>query len=183
MKKRISGGMEVELQESNIGLVLNSYDEIFSGFDPRGFSERALSDDFLGECKRAATDKEKKIELRFLVPREKRSSDVESKIRKRLKNHFKRHLDLIEGKRKKIFNQGMFFVFFGILFMLVAAYVLFYYNTHNFFKELLVVLLEPGGWFLFWQGLDLIIFRSKEVSLDLSFYRKMANSEIFFLNY
>lgn len=183
MKKRMAGGMEVELQESNIGLVLSSYNDIFSGFDPRGFSERALSDDFLAECKRAAADKEKKIELRFLVPKEKRSADTESKIKKRLKDHFKRHLGLIDGERKKIFNQGMFFVGFGVLFMLVAAYVLFYYNNHNFFKELLVVLLEPGGWFLFWQGLDLIIFKSKEVSPDLKFYRKMANCEIFFLNY
>ena len=49
---------EVSLREGNISLILDSYNDMFSDFDPRSFSERALSDDFLSECKRAARDKD-----------------------------------------------------------------------------------------------------------------------------
>ena len=53
---------------SNISLSLNSYDDIFSGFDPRPYSQRALSDDFLAESKRASRDKELDgVELIFLI--------------------------------------------------------------------------------------------------------------------
>ena len=36
-------------KEGNVSLVLESYNDIFSDFDPRNYSERALSDDFLIE--------------------------------------------------------------------------------------------------------------------------------------
>ena len=44
-------------------LDLNSYDGLFSDFDPRPTEQRALSDDFLLEVKRAARDKEIGLEL------------------------------------------------------------------------------------------------------------------------
>ncbi|MBI2151367.1 hypothetical protein HYU21_01420, partial [Candidatus Woesearchaeota archaeon] len=39
--------IEFEVREGNISLVLDSYDDIFSDFDPRDYSEKALSEDFL----------------------------------------------------------------------------------------------------------------------------------------
>ena len=47
----------------DIPLVLDSYDDIFSDFDPRPYSERAMSGDFLLECKKASAEKKKKIHL------------------------------------------------------------------------------------------------------------------------
>ena len=37
------------LQQSEISLLLDSYDDIFSDFDPRPYNQRALSQDFLAE--------------------------------------------------------------------------------------------------------------------------------------
>jgi hypothetical protein len=171
-------------KETNMSLVIESYDEIFSSFDPRPYESKPLSIDFLDECKRAARDKGDEIELRLLVPKEKRNMKYELMIRKRLKEHFQKHLRYLEMERKKIFRQGLYFIGFGMLFMFVAAYILFYYGTkQNLTKELLIVLLQPGGWFLFWEGLNLMIFESKKVSPDLDFYRKMANSTVYFLDY
>ena len=45
------------LKKSEISLSLDNYDDIFSDFDPRPFSQRALSDDFLIEAKKASRDK------------------------------------------------------------------------------------------------------------------------------
>ena len=47
----------------------------------------------------------------------------------------------------------------------------------------LVVFLEPAGWFLFWEGSDLVIFDSKKKKPDLEFYEKMTRANIGFLSY
>ena len=69
--------------ESNISLKVNRYNDIFSSFDPRHYSVRALSVDFLDEAKRASIDKDsKKIELRLLIPRNLRKLEIERTIKK-----------------------------------------------------------------------------------------------------
>jgi len=45
-------------KRNDITLLLDSYNDIFSSFDPRPYSEKSLSDDLIIECKKAAIDKE-----------------------------------------------------------------------------------------------------------------------------
>src|SRR3989338_5447495 len=81
---------------SQISLWLDTYDDIFSDFDPRHYSERALSDDFLIEAKKASLDKEGgHIELQFLVPQKIRNVKHESIIKQRLRAHFQRHVGML----------------------------------------------------------------------------------------
>ncbi|MBI4652464.1 hypothetical protein HY745_14550 [Candidatus Desantisbacteria bacterium] len=73
-----------------VSLQIDSYDDIFSDFDPRPFSERTLSDDFLLESKKAFREKESgRFELRFLIPIKERKLESEKIIKKRLTDHFK----------------------------------------------------------------------------------------------
>ena len=51
LKKKAVEEKNTALKEGNISLILDSYDDIFSDFDQRDFSERSLSDDFLIECR------------------------------------------------------------------------------------------------------------------------------------
>lgn len=50
-------GIKEIIDKAEISLVLDTYDDIFSDFDPRPYGERALSSDFLDEAKKAARDK------------------------------------------------------------------------------------------------------------------------------
>lgn len=85
----------LSLQMANISIILDNYDDIFSDFDPRPYSERALSHDFLRECKKASIDKDDTgLELRLMIPKDKRNFATELLIRKRLKAHFLKHYDL-----------------------------------------------------------------------------------------
>lgn len=170
------------LKDSEIGLWIDTYDDIFSDFDPREYSERALSQDFLEEAKRASRDKREGIQLVFLAPKQIRDSKTEIIVKKRLKEHFKKHSGEFKKEKMRIIREGIFFFMLGIIFMVAATFLIVGSNT-SFPITLLSVFLEPGGWFLFWQGLDLIIFRAREQAPELEFYKKMSKAEIIFKDY
>ncbi len=162
-----------------IRMQLESYNDIFSDFDPRPFSEKALSDDFLAEAKKASGDKTEEIDILFFIAKQKRDAKDEITIKKRLLAHFKRHHLLLHEERKKLVKSGMIFITIGIILMFLATFFIFQYE-HNIFASFSIILLEPASWFLFWEGLNLIIFTSKKKEHELVFYKKMSRARIFF---
>ncbi len=177
MKKRFKHFYQ---SAEDIPLVLDSYEDIFSDFDPRPYSEKALSGDFLLECKKASTDKSGKINLKFFVPKQKRSPLDEIKIKKRLMEHFRKHL--IKKKREmfKIGLHGFNWLILGSFMMLLSAIFLDYKGP--FWFNLIISLVHPAGWFFMWEGLGKIFITSKEKEPDYLFYKKMSNARISFLN-
>ena len=171
------------MKEGNVGLVLESYQDLFSDFDPRPFSGRSLSIDFLDEAKRATRDTPEGFELNLLVPGKLREPKKEVVIRRRLDKHFEKHREEEEKSYRKLILQGITFVFFGIFIMIIAAVILFYYAESSLLTSFLVILLEPAGWFLFWEGLDIIIFESKKGRKERTFYHKMTIADINFRSY
>ena len=172
------------LKMSEIGLALGNYDDIFSDFDPRPYSERALSDDFLLEAKKASKEKASgTIELKFLVPKDKRSIEHESTIKKRLREHFRKHHSIMHNEVRKIVQGGISFVIAGIILMFIATLIMFKYSDKTILTNFLIILMEPGGWFFFWEGLGQIIFEAKNKKPDLEFYEKMSRCEISFFSY
>ena len=175
---------EEEAQEGfiqgNIPLVLNSYADIFSSFDDRSFSEKALSDDFLIECKRAARDKDDiGLELILSIPKAKRVFSDEYKIRRRLKEHFRKHFLEKEKEIVKIKKEGIAWIIIGAL--LVAAAVGFGTLIHGtLINTLMESILVIPGWFLIWEGMGKIFIISREKEPDFLFYKKMANCQIAF---
>src|SRR3989344_6408811 len=82
-----------------ISLWLDDYNDIFSDFDPRPYSERALSDDFLNASQKMFREtKTGKFELRLLIPKSLRDEKQESLIKKRLKSFFRQREN--EGRNK-----------------------------------------------------------------------------------
>jgi hypothetical protein len=168
------------LREGNISLVLDSYNDIFSDFDPRPYTSRALSDDFLSECKRAARDKEAGVELRLLIPKTKRNLSDEAKIKKRLKNHFEKHFEEKANDLRNLRKEGFTWFFLGVVVMMFGAYLLSY---HGFIFNLLIIIAEPAGWFLFWEGLDHAVLDVRKRKPDFDFYKRMALSQVYFFSY
>jgi len=171
---------EVEVKDKNIGLILDAYQDLFSDFDPRDFSQKAISDDFLIECKRATIDREEGFELNLLLPNEKRNFSDEIKIKKRLKLHFQKHYHEKEAEIKKIKKEGISWFIIGGLVMFGATFL---YEREEFFFRFLMIMSEPAGWFLFWEGLDKIFIDAKEKMIDYLFYKRMANAQINFKDY
>lgn len=169
-------------QLSEIGLWLDSYDDIFSDFDPRPYSERALSDDFLHAARKASRDKVSgQIELKFLIPAKLRNQAYETIIAKRLRQYFRKHATEEYRGFQKTTRRALWFIILGITIMLFAAFILYTYPEKNLFFSFLIILSEPAGWFFFWEGSHILLFDSKRPEVD--FLRKMANVEISFVPY
>jgi len=171
------------LQLSEISLIIDTYEDIFSDFDPRPFTERALSDDFLLEARKASRDKEEGIQLKFLIPKELRNIEQEKRIVTRLRGHFKKHAEEKKKEFKDLIIQGISFLLLGILFMVLTTFILFRQENSSAFITFLSVLFEPAGWFLFWEGLDLIIFESKKIKPEYEFNQKLARCDLSFISY
>jgi hypothetical protein len=109
------------LAKGEVSLQLDTYDDIFSDFDPRPYSSRALSVDFLGEATRATREKSGQLELRFLIPQHERKKALESVIKKRLRAHFERHVVLLKKEHSEQVEKGIIVVIVGFLLMLGAT--------------------------------------------------------------
>ncbi|MBN1156856.1 hypothetical protein JXA85_04515 [Candidatus Woesearchaeota archaeon] len=172
------------LQLSGISLRLDTYDDIFSDFDPRPYSQRALSDDFLFEAKKVSRGKPSgTIELNFLIPSWMQNKSQEVTIKKRLRDYFSKQFERVKSERRSLLKEGSLFVVFGILLMLVATMLMFVDGQEKLLTSFLVVLLQPAGWFLSWEGLNTIVFRSRKIKPDLAFYEKMSKCTIAFTTY
>src|SRR3989344_2937331 len=179
-KEEKSQNPAANLREGNISLILDSYDDIFSDFDPRDYSVKALSEDFLNECKRAARDKNDKLELRFFVPKKKRNLIEEVMMKKRLKEHFQRHHKEKKKELNKIKIEGLLWFILGTLIMIASVY--FYTIRENgFFYTFLFIVSEPASWFFFWEGLEKIFITAKKELPDYQFYGKMSKADLYFL--
>jgi len=172
----------VSLREGNISLILDSYDDLFSDFDPRPYSEKALSEDFLAECSRAVRDKEGGVELRLLVPSSKRKISEEIKIKRRLKSYFHKHFKEKEKEIKKARGVGLFWVFLGTAIMIGSTF-LHRFESESFFFDLIFVISEPAGWFTFWEGLHQVFLDYKEKLPSYNISKKLADVDIKFTDY
>jgi hypothetical protein len=179
----------LKLRQGNISLVLDSYNDLFSDFDPRSYSEKALSDDFLFECKKAAHERRGDIELRLLVPAHRRKAHEELVIKKRLKDHFKKHFKEEERIIKGIKREGLLWFFIGSIILVLSTFLYEYKSGVSgpvylkLLLDFLFIISQPAGWFTFWEGLGKIFIVSKEEFPSYEFYKKMSEANIYFLNY
>jgi hypothetical protein len=164
----------------DILIVLDSYEDIFSDFDARSYSEKTLSVDFLSECRKASLDKEDKINLKLFVPKNKRSPSDEIKIKKRMKEHFFHHLQL---EKKEIDRDNLIGFNWFIAGCVLTVLTVILMNTENFGLKILVNIAHPGGWFFFWEGLGKLVLDYKSRHANYKFYKKMSNSLISFYDY
>jgi hypothetical protein len=102
----------------------------------------------------------------------------------RLHNHFRRHHELLEQEMAAIKKKGFFMTAGGLFMLILAAIISFLLGeSHPFWARLLLVLLEPAGWFTAWTGLDQFYYTAKLKQPDLDFYHKMVRSAVIFVPY
>ncbi len=171
------------LNLAEISILLSSYNDIFSAFDPGAYSERILSDDFIIQAAKFSKNKTgKKMSLKLLLPEKVRNENDEKIIIKRLHAHFRDAFQQINKDVKKSNYKGVLLTAIGITLMVTASYLSFM-KPEQYHIHFLLVLFEPAGWFLLWAGLDHLVYTRKETKRELDFNLKMTKSEIKFFTY
>ncbi|MBM3229972.1 hypothetical protein FJZ26_06065, partial [Candidatus Parvarchaeota archaeon] len=100
----------------DISIAIDTYDDIFSDFDPRPYSTRQVSHDFLVEIRaRYKETRGGRIEVRFIVPDIERDLKTESVIKKRLREYFAQEKRRLTEAIKKIRYRGAVYVAGGAL--------------------------------------------------------------------
>ena len=170
-------------QAPPVSLWIDAYTDLFSDFDPRPFEERGFSDDFIAQVRKVSKDAKDKVSvLRILAPRGDRSEAEERTIRKRLENYFYNNYQQLLSEAKKIRFKGFYFTLSGVVLMIISSYI-YYLKLPGFYPNLLLVILEPAGWFLLWNGLDLLITFAKSKKADIAFYEKLSGVHVEFGSY
>lgn len=177
-------GVRELLGKEEVSLRLANYDDLFSDFDSRHFAQRALSQDLLDEAKRATREAPEGVQLKFLLLSKQRSPETETIIKRRLREHFKKHAQRLEDEFRKARKKGIIMAIIGILLLGIATF-LYQRDGVTWWNSFLIVLFEPAGWFTVWIGLEQVFFvyEESERKLERQFYRKMAKAEIKFDGY
>lgn len=172
------------LKKNKISLILESYDDIFSDFDPRPFISRAISDDFLNEAQKVVRESEiGSFELHFLIPRKLRNKAVEESIKERLHGHFRHAETRLNTESRRYFKNGVRVAVLGFFLIFATSIVISLESLPYILANILRSVLEPGGWFMAWYGLDHVFYLSRAKTAELAFNQKMSKAELFFNKY
>jgi hypothetical protein len=166
---------------SEIGVVIDTWDDIFSDFDPRPLGERIVSGDFVEELKKRYKETQSgKLAITIYAPSSLKSEESEKIVTNRLKKYFR--LKFLQ--KKQVVNiirmRGLVFVVVGILslsFLTLATY-------YKFLSELTLqisgIVLMPLGWFGIWEGLLKLVDTSPIVLRDQKLFEKLLKATYHF---
>ncbi len=170
-------------QEPEICIWIDKYDDVFSEFDSRPFSDRALSDDFLREVRKMTSEKSKgEIRLKFHVMDDQRNPESESIILNNLNKHFRHIADELKVEQRETLKRGYLFMGFGSLLILGIFFLTTISETAKYLDGI-ILLLEPVGWFTTWTGLDYVFQISRKEKSSIDFNSKMAQAKIAFSSF
>ncbi len=170
------------IEARDISIALDGYDDIFSDFDPRKYSEREISSDFLRELEtRHMEGAGGKLELRFYLPKDRRNEKTEEHIIRRLQNYFKLKIKELSKEDEKRRREGLGFMALGLGVLLVQIYLA-ETSVLPVLAPILEVMLVPFGWFAAWVGLERLFERGKETSTELELANRLSRAQYLFIS-
>lgn len=171
------------LNEPEISIWIDKYDDVFSEFDSRPFSDRALSDDFLREVRKMTSEKSKgMIRLKFHVMEDERNEESEAIILNNLNKHFHHIADELKNEQKEARKKGYMLLGSGSM-LILFIFFLTTLSEKAAYLNGIILMLEPVGWFTTWTGMDYVFQISKKEKSALDFNSKMAFAKISFSSF
>lgn len=164
-----------------IGVVIDTWDDVFSDFDPRPLSERTVSGDFIDELKKRYKETQAgDFIITINAPVSLKNEESERMVTNRLRRHF-RYKFL---QKKKVITviriRGLIFVIVGICslsFLTLATYFKF---LNELALQIVSIILMPLGWFGIWEGLSKLVDTSPVVINDSKVFEKLLKATYHF---
>ena len=155
-----------------ISIAIDTWDDVFSDFDPRPFNMRALSEDFMAELKKRYRETRKGAFLVIIyAPISLKDEAQEKIVIQRLKKHFKHRSMQRQKEIKRIRTRGITFVVFGICSLGFLTLITYFKTFTELATEILGIIFMPLGWFGIWEGFSKIVdtspvFIQEEILFD-----------------
>lgn len=166
----------------DLNIWIDSYDDLFSDFDSRHFTERAVSDDFLLQMHKLTEEKEDFIKtLHFQIPAKLRDENSEKIIIARLSADFKSEFIRYSAELNSSRRNGIVMTLIGLV-AFATTILIMSLEGNKLWQNFLRVLFEPAGWFLIWSGLDKIFFSGKPIKRKRDFYARLEKSKVEFVS-
>jgi len=178
-QKQVQKAAEPKVSDvlQSVRVALDSYDDIFSDFDPSPYETRILSDDFLKELRRRYAERRKgEFAVSFTLPRSLRSEKTEALVRKRIKDYFKARLkELAKERRDRLKNGGL-----RLLAGAVLSLPLIFLPQLDIVPVLTLV--SVLIWYVLWSGFEELFEVSSRLRRRQSFYEKFLRADYNFMD-
>ncbi len=161
-----------------ISIILDVWDDIFSDFDPRPLSERALSEDFINELKKRYRETTRgALLISFYAPESLRDAQSEKTVILRLRHYFREREIQKRRDIQRMRKRGAIFVTIGVVFLSAITVLTHFKVLPDFALQLLEIPCLPLGWFGIWEGLSKIVEASPTHAQEETLFRKLANAK------
>jgi hypothetical protein len=161
-----------------IAIALDTYDDLFSDFDIRGYEERALSKDFLDELRvrlRRSWTKPN-LNIVFLIPAGGRSGADEELIVQRMSSFFAERREHYLREDKKAKRKSFLFVIVGLALSVAANIVAESFVSLPLFNDFILI----PSWFFVWSGFELFNKNRDEIGWKKRYYAALSDSRAAF---
>ncbi|MDD5019070.1 MAG: hypothetical protein PHH75_02290 [Candidatus Omnitrophica bacterium] len=168
-----------DIQE--ISIAIDSWDDVFSDFDPSPIDRRILSEDFLSELKKRYRETQRgDFVITIYAPASLKDETTEKLVNKRLKQYFKfRHLSLQKEIATAV-RRGTLFVLGGVASLSSLTMLTYFHMLDKLTLELIAIIFMPLGWFGIWEGFSRIIEPAPFAKLDEELFSKLSKASFKF---
>ena len=158
-------------------IALDSYDDIFSDFDPSPYDKRTISEDLIREMKRRYYETPHgNFIVHFTLPKHLRSEKIEALTKHRIKEHFRERNKTMHGEIFEVRKNGYVRLLIGLV--LGALNVISEGLKNPTILNSFLVL----SWYLMWSGFEKIFETHGRYRNDLIFLEKFAKAEYVFMD-
>ena len=162
---------------NSISIALDTYDDIFSDFDPRDISERDLSEDLIVELQRRHRENPRgKYQVIFHAPVSLADKSIEKKAIQRIKRNFNlKYLQQIKFVNR-LRLRGSIFLLSGTASLAILTLITYSQRLDPLFVDLLGIVLMPLGWFGIWEGFSKIIDAPLPLQREADVFKKFSRA-------
>lgn len=181
--KPLPGAHEKRLsRNSQVGLSIDTYDDLFSDFDPRSYKERQLSEDFLAELRRFFFDKNPdSLDVVFLIPARMRKAATEAIIKRRLHIYFQKKNREAAASVRHARSRNLLKTAISVVLMVCTGYLA-TKAGQVLWMNIVKVIVEPASWFLFWTSLEQLLGTRRNLARELHYFHRLSECKIVFLS-
>jgi hypothetical protein len=167
----------------DISIWLDKYEDLFSNFDAANLKARALSNSFLAEIHKLVHAGEAgNIELKFNIMLDQPNAEAETFITENIHSYFARRAETARYDKRVILRRGWIYTILGFAINTILIALGQTWDTELAVKGV-ELMATPIGWFLVWNGLDLVFVQAKKEQPVIDFNQKMTTAKLTFISF